>query len=200
VQSKIVMLSLEAIYEEIRSPAVYKKAVKKRIAKIVLGASVIRAFTKDTKPGLLSCLINLDVDSLPQINSVEQYDLWHATKITFVYNCLLKTNAGKFTRGLEGLQWGHTTKVFNLYIGHLYFYSPYFESVKRKSKVHRFLHVPLDSKVFKVLRQSDIEVPKSIKTINAALYSNIQESLRLSAQKMEVDPLRFDDYAWADAD
>lgn len=194
------MHSLETIYEKLNNPGLYKKAVKKRIAKIILGASVIRAFTKDTKPGLLNCLIKLDVDSLTQINSAKEYDIWHSAKITSVYNCLLKTNVGKFKNHLKGLKWGHATKVFNLFIGHLYFYSPYFESGKGKSKVHWFLHVPLDSKVFIALRQSDIKVTKSIKTINAALYKRIQQSLRLAAYKKGVDPLRFDDYAWAQAD
>jgi len=194
------MPALELVYGKLKSDTLYKKAVKKRIAKIILGASVIRAFTKDTKSGLLNCLMKLDVDSLTQINSAKEYDAWHTAKITSVYNCLLKTNAGKFKNNIEGLKWGHASKVFNLFIGHLYFYSPYFESGKRKSKVHRFLHVPLDSKVFTVLKQSGIEVPKSIKTMTAAQYRSIQVALRSAAHKTGVDPLRFDDYAWAQVD
>lgn len=194
------MPALEIIYGKLKNDTLYKEAVKKRIAKIVLGASVIRAFTKDTKPGLLNCLMKLDVDSLLQINSAKEYDAWHIAKITSVYNCLLKRNSGKFKYHLEGLKWGHASKVFNLFIGHLYFYSPYFESGKRKSKALRLLHVPLDSKVFAVLKQSGIEVPKSIKTMAAAQYINIQQVLRTAAYKTGVDPLRFDDYAWAQTD
>lgn len=192
--------TLEEIYTELKDDTLYKQAIKKRIAKIILGASVIRAFKKETKTGLLDCLIKIDVDSLIPIQTATEYDKWHSRKITAVYNCLLKNNIGKFKDHLEGLKWGHATKVFNLYIGHLYFYSPYFQETKRKSKVNQFLHVPLDSKVFEALRQSDIEVPKSIKTINVALYRNIQQSLRLAAYKNGVDPLRFDDYAWAEVD
>lgn len=194
------MPALELVYGKLKSDTLYKKAVKKRIAKIILGASVIRAFTKDTKPGLLNCLINMDIDSLLQINSAKEYDAWHTAKITSVYKCLLKTNANKFKTHLEGLKWGHASKVFNLFIGHLFFYSPYFESGRGRSKAHQFLHVPLDSKVFTVLKQSGIEVPKSIKTMTATKYRNIQEELRSAASKTGVDPLRFDDYAWAQAD
>lgn len=194
------MKSLETLYEKLDNPVLYKRAVKKRIAKIILGASVIRAFKKDTKTGLLNCLIKLDVDSLPLINSEKEYDAWHSAKITSVCKCLLKTNAGKFRYHLEGLKWGHATKVFNLFIGHLYFYSPYFEKEKRKAKVHQFLHVPLDSKVFAALKKFKILVPKSIKTIDAASYRNIQQLLRSATHKNGVDPLRFDDYAWAHMD
>lgn len=194
------MRSLETIYEGLKKPALYKKAVKKRIVKIILGASVIRAFKEGTKTGLLYCLIKIDVESLTLIQTAAEFDKWHSRKIIAVYNCLLKNNKGKFKDHLEGLKWGHATKIFNLFIGHLYFYSPYFEGVKKKSKVHRFLHVPLDSKVFKALRQSGFDVPKNIKTINATTYRNIQQSLRLSADRLGVDPLRFDEYAWAEMD
>jgi thermostable 8-oxoguanine DNA glycosylase len=67
-------------------------------------------------------------------------------------------------------------------------------------KAQQFFHIPLDSKVFAVLKQNNIEIPKSIKTINASLYRKIQQSLRNAAQKKGVDPLRFDDYAWAHMD
>lgn len=159
------MRSLETIYEGLKNPALYKKAVKKRIVKIILGTSVIRAFKEGTKTGLLDCLIKIDVESLTLIQTVAEFDKWHYRKITAVYNCLLKNNKGKFKDHLEGLKWGHATKVSNLFIGHLYFYSPYFENFKRKPKVNQFLHVPLDSKVFEALRQSGIDVPKSIKAI-----------------------------------
>lgn len=194
------MKSLEGIYEELKNPIVYKKAVKKRIAKIVLGASVIRAFEENTKPDLFTCLIGLEIDSLSHIQTEEEFDKWHAQKITAVYNCLLKTNQDKFADSLEGLKWGHATKVFNLYIGHLYHYSPYFEDEKRKMKANRFLHIPLDSKVFAALHQFNIPVPKSIKSITAAQYKKIQNELRSAAYNKKVDPLRFDDYAWAETD
>jgi hypothetical protein len=87
------MRSLETIYEELKSPLFYKRAVKKRIAKIILGASVIRAFKEDTKNGLLNCLVNLDVESLSLMNTQEEYDKWHYGKITSVYNCLLNNTS-----------------------------------------------------------------------------------------------------------
>jgi len=58
------MHSLEVIYGKLKDPLLYKKAVRKRIAKIILGSSVIRAFQENTKPALFNCLLNLDVDTL----------------------------------------------------------------------------------------------------------------------------------------
>ena len=194
------MDSLEAIYGELNNPLFYKRAVKKRIAKIILGSSVIRAFEKDSKPLLLNCLINLEVDTLATIKTESEYDKWHSRKITSIYNCLLKTNKRKFKKNLVGLKWGHATKVLNLYVGHLYYYSPYYGKLKRKFKAHLFFHIPLDSKVFAALKKCNVDVPKNIKTINVVIYKEIQNTLRKVAQKKRVDPLRFDEYAWAETD
>lgn len=198
------MQTLDAVYEQLKNPVTYKRAVKKRIAKIILGASVIRAFEDGTKPSLFNCLIELDVDSVCQIQTKKEFDQWHARNINSVYNCVLKTNQDKFKESLEGLMWGHATKVFNLYLGHLFHYSPYFDPERNDSKVSQFLHIPLDSKVFKVLKVLDteieIEVPKTIKSINEEQYRKIQNILREVAQNKGVDPLRFDDYAWAQLD
>ena len=191
------MESLEVIYGRLKNAEIYKGAVKNRIAKIVLGASVIRAFKEKTKSGLFNCLVSLDVDTLATIKTEEEYDKWHYKKITSVYNCLIRTNKSKFKKNQEGLKWGHASKVFNLFIGHLFFYSPYYEKGKRKIKANRFLHVPLDSKVFAVLKQYDISVPSAIKKMEAKQYRDIQNALRSAARKKRVDPLRFDDYAWA---
>lgn len=191
------MKSLEAIYEKLKKEKPYKKAVKRRIAKIILGSSVIRAYDKNTKPKLFNCLIKLDVDTLATIITEEAYDKWHARKIKTIFNCLLEMNEVTFIDNLEGLKWGHASKVFNLYIGHLYFYSPYYGKGKRKIKAHRFLHVPLDSKVFAVLKRYKIDVPSTIKEITFDQYQDIQKTLRTAARKKGVDPLRFDDYAWA---
>lgn len=43
-------------------------------------------------------------------------------------------------------------------------------------------------------------MPKSIKSITSVQYRNIQNELRDAAMKQGVDPLRFDDYAWAEQD
>ena len=191
------MHSLEAIYGELKNPLLYKKAVRKRIAKIILGSSVIRAFAAKTKTGLLDCLVHLEINSLSAIHTESEYDKWHYRKITSIYNCLVKTNKSKFKKHTEGLKWGHASKVFNLFIGHLYFYSPYYEKGKQKIKAHRFLHVPLDSKVFTVLKRYNIKTPLSIKTMTVGQYRDIQKVLRSAAWKKRVDPLLFDDYAWA---
>lgn len=194
------METLRNIYNKVKQPEEFKKATKSRIIKIILGASVVRAFKSGTKDNLVKCLSKININSLALIQSKEEYDRWHFAKITSVYNCLLTKNRSKFKKDLVGLKWGHATKVFNLFIGHLYFFSPYFDKQKRKMKVRDFLHVPLDSKVFKVLKSCDIEVPKGIKYIDSTKYRKIQEFLREAADLEKVPPLRFDDYAWAQMD
>lgn len=67
-------------------------------------------------------------------------------------------------------------------------------------KAHSYLHIPLDSKVFAALKKYNVPVPKSIKSITPVQYRNIQNQLRDAAKKQGVDPLRFDDYAWAEQD
>jgi len=193
------MKTLELCYAELNNPIFYKKVVKKRIAKIVLGASVIRAFKHGTKPNLLNCLINLDINSLLNIESEADYDKWHTKKITSVYNCLFRNTKNSYKGYYSGLKWGHATKVFNLFIGHLFYYSPYFNK-KNTIKANRYFHVPLDSKVFSLLKELKIIVPKSIKTLNVTTYRRIQNALRVAAQRQGVEPLRFDDYAWVHID
>ncbi len=193
------MHSLELCYAELKAPVFYKKAIKKRIAKIILGASVIRAFKRGTKPKLLKCLINLDVNSLSKIESEGDYDKWHTKKITSVYNCLYRNTKNSFKGHYHGLKWGHATKVFNLFIGHLFYYSPYYDK-KKNIKANQYFHVPLDSKVFFLLKKLNIIVPKSIKSLNVTSYRKIQSTLRFAAWNQGVEPIRFDDYAWAHID
>ena len=196
----LIMKTLEQIYTDLKDPQQYNQAIKKRIAKIILGASVIRAFEENTKPVLFKCLLSLDVDEVVNLRTEVEYDDWHKRQIAIVFDALLINNREKYGNHLEGLKWGHATKVFNLFIGHLYHYSPYFEKEKQTGTVHSFLHIPLDSKVFAVLNKCDIDVPKTIKTVSENKYLAIQTQLRKAAQKTGVDPLRFDDYAWADDD
>lgn len=190
------MDNLEAIYKKLNDPLFYKDAVKKRIAKIVLGASVIRVFEEDTKAALMDCLNKLDIHSLTLIKTEKEYDKWHIKQVNYVYNALLRKNKIKYRGELVGLKWGHATKIFNLFIGHLYHYSPYFNE-RSNIEAHKYFHIPLDSKVFSSLKKIGITVPSTIKSLNEIQYIEIQQILRRAAYKTGSDPLRFDDYAWA---
>lgn len=194
------MNSLDSVFYELSDLDFHRKTIKKRIAKIILGASVIRVFEKHTKEKLLQCLLELEIDSVLSVQTETEYDKWHYEKVISIYDCLYKSNNEKYSNDLEGLMWGHSTKIFNLFIGHLFYYSFYFNNERNSLKAQFFFHVPLDSKVFSVLKSFQIKVPKSIKSIQASDYKEIQKVFRDAAQRNSVAPLLFDDYAWAHLD
>lgn len=190
--------SLDDVFQYLNNESNYKEAVKRRICKIILGSSVIRVFKENTKTDLMNCLMQIDVKSLYLISSQKKYDAWHKKKITTVYNCLLKNNNRRFKKKeWDGLKWGHATKIFNLYIGHLMYYSPYFSDTKYVKRLYSYLHVPLDSKAFSVLKSAGIKPPSSIKSINEFQYIEMQDILRKAASAYGMAPIIFDEYAWA---
>lgn len=190
--------SLNEVYLFLKDSNNYKKAVKTRAIKIVLGSSVIRVFKKGSKKQLTVCLLDINVDDLGKIKSQEMYDKWHLVQINKIFSCLKKENANLVKLTEEGLKWGHSTKILNLFIGHLAMMSPYYSNARECYKVQFFLHVPLDSKVFEALRICKIEdVPKNIKSISAKSYKIIQITLRKAALEHKIPALYFDEYAWS---
>src|SRR5688572_7715832 len=191
------LTSFNQVFSSLKNSSTYMSWVKKRICKIVLGSSVIRVFVEGTKYSLLKCLDNIPIDEVIKIQSQTAYDKWHYKQVNKVYICL-KSQRGNTKRidNDEGLKFGHATKIVNLFIGHLIFYSPYFKK-KHTKCVYNFLHVPLDSKVFDALRVcSEQQVPSTIKEVTKETYYSIQEEIRQHAVAYKIPPLCFDDYAW----
>jgi hypothetical protein len=187
--------SLKEIFTALNNKATYNDWTKTRVIKITLGNSVIRVFEKETKKDLIKCLADIFVDEVVSLSDQASYDQWHQKQITKVYNTLKKrpVNIERLTE--DGLKWGHSTKVFNIFIGHLIFYSPYFNPADVK-RVKHFLHVPLDKKVFDALRDCKVShVPSSIKSITKSRYYELQSLIREAAGA--GIPLHFDEYAWA---
>lgn len=189
--------SIKEVYIYLKRNSNYKDGVRRRVCKIILGSSVIRVFEKKTKKDLLDCLLSIDVTRLYKISSITAYDKWHSEKIEHVYNCLLTKNKEDFQGYFHGLKWGHATKIFNLYIGHLIFYSPFFSDSKYIERIYGYLHVPLDSKVFAILKSFGISTPEAIKNISKEKYYELQEIFRKHAKAQFIAPLTFDEYAWA---
>lgn len=189
--------SVDNVYQYLSIEKNYKHAIKMRVCKIILGSSVIRAFKPKTKADLLISLIKIDFKGLYSINSEKKYDAWHKKRVDAIYKSLLRNNEVKFKDDLEGLKWGHATKILNLYIGHLLYYSPYFGNAKYINRIYTYLHTPLDSKVFKVLKKSMVATPKSIKSIRRVEYLTIQQILREKAKPFSIASIVFDEYAWA---
>ena len=113
-----------------------------------------------------------------------------------IYNCLRSFEANVIKLTESGLRYGHATKILNIYIGLLVFYSTYFDP-KQVNTVKHFFHVPLDSKVFKDLRRCSVKnVPKTIKDIDETSYYRLQKLIREAALKQNLPPFYLDEYSW----
>jgi hypothetical protein len=191
------LASMDEIFRRLREPDTYKEWTKTRIIKITLGNSVIRVFVKTTKVALIECLLNVPIEEVTTIGSQQEYDEWHLEQVQVIYECLCSKRGNIGRLGHTGLLYGHATKIFNIFIGHLIFYSPYFRSSEVK-QVKNFLHVPLDKKVFDALKACSIQnVPPSIKKVTETSYYNLQKVVRNAALPYRIPPLYFDEYGWA---
>jgi hypothetical protein len=191
------LTSMSEIFRCLSNSETYKRWSKTRTVKITLGNSVIRVFVKKTKEALIERLSNLPVEQLEDIKSQQEYEDWHFNQVQKIYDCLCNKRGNISRLGHTGLLYGHATKIFNIFIGHLIFYSPYFSNVEVRA-VKKFLHVPLDKKVFDALRACSIpNVPLSIKQVTETSYYNLQEVIRNAALRYRRPPLFFDEYAWA---
>ena len=189
--------SFEEVFHDLKDNSIYRELTKQRIGKIVLGSSVIRVFVKGTKDALLKCLHKIPVERALYLHTQAEYDRWHYHQVKKVYNCL-RYQRGNISRigNNTGLEFGHATKIVNLFIGHLVFYSPYFKK-KDTITISTFLHVPLDRKVFDALRACNVEgVPPSIKKVDKTTYYRLQDEIRQHAKAHKLPPLYFDEYAW----
>lgn len=190
--------SLSEIFLTLKQQCNYRRYIKLRVIKIILSGSVIRVFSAGSKRKLNDCLSRMNVDGLLKVRNQTEYDKWLHSKVNKIYKTLAQDPQNLYRLSSNGMRWGHSTKIFNLFIGHLLFYSPYFNVQPELKKIQYFLHVPLDKKVFKALKQCNVAgVPKTIKNVDAKAYKNMQAILREEGQIHKVPPLYFDEYAWA---
>lgn len=189
--------SFKEVFHDLKNISIYRKLTKQRVGKIILGSSVIRVFVKGTRDALLSCLDKIPAENVIYLQTQKEYDQWHYRQVKKVYTCL-RQQRGNVSRigNNAGLEYGHSTKIVNLFMGHLVFYSPYFKKKDIKT-ISSFLHVPLDKKVFDALRACNMQaVPRSIKKVDKKTYYKIQGEIRESAKNYNLPPLYFDEYAW----
>ncbi|MGV3529132.1 MAG: hypothetical protein ACO1OO_09570 [Flavisolibacter sp.] len=189
--------SLDKVFKHLRSAKNYRAWSKVRVIKIILGSSVIRVFENGSKPELIQCLDELPVDEATLINDQSSYDEWHFEQVQRVFECLSQRQENTKRLGTAGLLYGHAAKIFNLFIGHLVFYSPYFKPAQVK-KLKMFLHVPLDKKVFDALKSFEVaDLPATIKTVNKSSYYLLQNTIRQAALRHNLPPIYFDEYGWS---
>src|SRR5665647_1677193 len=186
--------TLDQVFEILNDEHHYLNLVKTRVCKITLGSSIIRAFASGTKLELLNGLNNIETDDILQLTSQEKYNKWHRKKINNVYNLLKKVDSNIIKHSKIGLKWGHATKIWNIYIGLLIFYSPYFKPSTDLENVKHFLHIPLDKKAFSELRSCGIkDTPKTIKSVTEKKYYQLQKLVKESAAKGKLPPFYFDE-------
>lgn len=189
-------LTIEEIFTVLRGDDTVNSFVVNRMIKIILGSSVIRVFSKGTKPALMKGLKAIPVNELNQLTTQTEFDSWHQSHVRKIQRILERSDKDR-ARFEKGELFGHATKVVNLYLGHLVLYSHYFKKVTI-NRVKYLLHVPLDSKVFIALRgEPSLIVPGSIKELKSGSYDKIQKAIREHALNAGLPAIYFDEYAWA---
>ena len=122
------LLSIEEIFTILRGEDTYKSFVVNRIIKIILGSSVIRAFSKGTKPLLMKGLKAIPINEIDQLTTQTEFDSWHKSQVGKIQTILVRGDKETARFG-NGELYGHAAKVVNLYIGHLLLFSQYFKKV-----------------------------------------------------------------------
>ncbi len=192
--------SFSEIFAALNDNTYHKGLIKKRIIKIILGSSVIRALPAGTKPILMPCLESLPVYELLKTNSQKAFNIWHKKQVAKVKKCLIRCNKESKRFDKDEQLFGHAAKILNLFLSHLVLYSAYFsQHVIIKTKY--FLHVPLDRNVFSAIGVDEsLKAPTSIKSLKSKTYYLIQDAIRESAAKSDLPAIYFDEYAWTKDD
>jgi hypothetical protein len=175
----------------------HQEALKKTIARVVLGPSVMRVYAKGTRDALLPLLPTLDVDAITQFKSQEEFSEWFDGHVERIAKTIDRHNR-RNTRIRPGLKWGHATKIMALYVRDLVLSSRYFSDTDA-AKVSAFLYVPIDSVVIKRLRKLGVRQPfTKIKEIDMReKFYAVQETLASAALNHRIPRVWFDDN-WGD--
>lgn len=180
-----------------RIKAQHSEALRKTIARVVLGPSVMRVYAKGTRDALLPVLADLDVDGIAQFKNQEQFSEWFDEHVGRIAKIIDRHNP-RNTRIRPGLKWGHATKIMALYARDLVLSSRYF-SDGDAAKISAFLHVPVDSIVIGRLRQLGVRQSfTKIKEIDTRQkFYGVQEALASAALTHNIPRVWFDDN-WGD--
>lgn len=183
--------------EFLRIKVRHRDAMLARVARGVLGPSVVRVFMAGTKPGLAKALEGVPVDELPKVVRSGTFDDWYEGQLERVASEIRVRNADN-PRVLPGLKWGHAAKVLSLFLRDVVENARYFSDRDART-IGRVLHVPVDGIVIERMRSLEVTVPcRQIKAIDTRdLFWQFQKELEAAAKVAGVPRIWFDDN-WAD--
>jgi hypothetical protein len=175
----------------------HRQAIRKTVARVVLGPSVMRVYAKGTRDALLPLLSRIEVDAVVRFRTQDQFSDWFDKHVGHIAKLIDQQNP-RNSRIRPGIKWGHATKIMAIYIRDLVLSSRYF-SDSDAARVSFFLHVPVDSVVIGRLKKLGSRQPFSkIKEIDTReKFYGVQEALTAAAQPLGIPRVWFDDN-WGD--
>lgn len=175
----------------------HREALKKTAARVVLGPSVMRVYSKGTRDALLPVLSNIAIDELLELQDQEHFSQWFDSHVHRLARVVARHNPNNARISL-GIKWGHATKIMALFVRDLVLSSRYFSDADAK-RLSYFLHVPVDGIIIGRLRKLGNRLPfDKIKDIDTRRkFYAVQETLAQAAAQCGVPRVWFDDN-WGD--
>lgn len=169
----------------------------KIVARVALGPSVMRVYTKNTTADLLGVLSGINANELRAIRSQTEFAAWFDALVSIIHRRIRKTNRGN-KKIHPGAKWGHSSKIAAIFVRNLVLNSRYF-SDREARRLSRFLYVPIDSIVIKELKR--LKQPLNFSRIREIdrrrKFYNVQNILGAAAHQAHTPRVWFDDI-WAD--
>ena len=171
----------------------HRIAVRWTAAKLVPGSSVIRVYRKGAKKILVPALFDVDMESLNNIHSQDEYKSWFKKGLDRLDRALIEGANG--TRPCPGGKWGHPAKVLILYVKELVAFRDDFFRFDLRERIIPWLYTPIDSIVINRLKKDvGIKLPfQWIKDIDSDAFFQVQDILKQAADEVEVPRILFDD-------
>jgi hypothetical protein len=173
-------------------------AILRTVARMTLLPSVTRVFETGTAAALTDLLLDLTVDDLPELADQTDYRRWFDAALDRVATTILDLNPrGRRSSIHPGYKWGHGTKVLSLFVRNLVLCSRYFTDEEGR-RIERWLYCPIDGIVMKRLRRVGFDPgARTIREIDEATFWRIQDCLSITAEKVGVPRVWFDD-VWSE--
>lgn len=171
----------------------HKRAIKRTVAEGMLGASILRVFSRGTKDDVVPVLLEIDFDALHAITSQVIFDSWFDAGVSRVAAALRIKNASKRECN-PGIEWGHAAKIMSIFVRDIVERTAYFDGSTR-DRLMPLLYNPLDSRVFNRLKELGWNgTVNKIKDVAAREdFYGLQETLGRAAREAGVPRVWFDD-------